>query len=280
MIIEYLPGYVSQLASKVERRIWRFAENCEGPLIYWSGGKDSTAIVLAYERAMGERARVAISPVPGQARLDYIMKIAKALGYELERCEPAACRPRPGVILVVAKKTVDFWSALEEKGLPVNVPGQRKRWCCSLYKSEPLERVPHSCAIAGYKFSDSVWRARLYSSLDPELPVYRAMRPVLAPLFDLRDTEVWALLRSYSEEVYSILQEWYREHPRSPDCVLCVLAGVRSFERAARAEPALARRALRAMEKLEGRYRPGSASEKRAKQYISILRRAAEGAGP
>lgn len=57
----------------------------------------------------------------------------------------------------------------------------------------------------------------------------------LAPLCDLRDPQVWALLEYYG--IRSIVARQYEKWGRSPNCVLCPLASKRQLQRAVRQLP-------------------------------------------
>ena len=100
-LLEYMPEYVEELARKVENRIAGFARSCNGEIVvYWSGGKDSTLVLLAASRALGYKPPAALANVPGQSRLDFVKRLAEAIGYELRLCK-GRCKPESGVVLIV-----------------------------------------------------------------------------------------------------------------------------------------------------------------------------------
>ena len=268
-LLDFIPSAAEELAGRVESRIQLFAERCGGGLVVlWSGGKDSTLVLLAARKVLGRRPPALTAVVPGQSNVHAIIVLARMLGYTV-RWLKGRDPPPYGIVGLVARRGADFWTLLERYGLPAQMRG-RKRWCCAKFKSEPLEAIRYKCALVGYKASDSTWR-RLRLEREGWL-ARRNGRLVAAPIHDLTDDQVWLLIKHYDEGVYVHLREWYRSHPNGPDCTLCIVAGVEKFRRAAAsAPPSLLARARAVFTALESRHGPATVSSARVKRILSII---------
>ena len=298
-MLAYMQEYVEKLVSKARNRIWDVvAKYGKLPVIVsFSGGKDSAAALAAAVDALGTDPVVAyFIHIPGQTIRDNVLAarlVAERLGllWETIEWEPGEPLPATGsTVYHVIVKTKPYWEMLAQRGPPGIPP--RPRWCCKIYKEEPLGYAPCTpftapfllsgrrvCArivIVGVKRADS--RARR-NRWDDYVKVFKRKNSVdiaVAPLVDYSDVDVWALLSYY--DIHSIVREQYDRWGRSPNCVLCPLASKRQLERAARLLPtsflqryhealknwdtALARR-MRAILEAELEKRRGPAREKR-----------------
>ena len=260
---EFDPG---ALAGEVESRIRRFARG--DLLVAWSGGKDSTLVLLAALSAAPGRVVAAYIHVVGQTHADNVrvaLSVADRLGLEVVRVRacgrrldaPRVVRP-PALLHILSGGTGcrGFWALVRDKGWPVQAGGER--WCCSEFKIKPLESVARRLHlrrhVVGVKASDSWRRARILSRLGPGLPVIRHQAAItLYPIHDLSDGEVWALLRHYDRGIHDAVRFQYERWGFSPNCALCPMSSRGNWARAVENTPT---RALR--------------------RYLGILREGAE----
>lgn len=294
------------LALLVEERIRGFAEAHGARPLYvdWSGGKDSTLVLLAADRVMEGAVVAWFIHIPGQTHSDNLRaarRVAEALGYEWVTLKPKT----PGearrlyrdllgrrhthtegrlvvhVMSRAASDLPDFWAAIERYGLPVNAAGRVKRWCCDLYKTNYLEVRPGNCEdgaavcnATGVRWEESVWRR----GRGVEVRVREGY--VLNPIIDLTTGQVWRLLKTYSEEAYRAVKAQYDAGwPRAPNCAFCVVLRKPSLEAAARNLPTpYLRRALRALTAVEERVR-GAETLRRLQQMREVIVRELERRG-
>lgn len=243
------------------------------PVVYWSGGKDSTSLLLAYRVATGEEPIAVGGYVPGNANLAQIVRLARVIGLDPVVCPAGRCpAPSPGMAIITYRPGATLWELIRKYGYPLDRVGH-KRWCCEKFKTEPVSEIPHDCAISGASDADSTVRRMRYRDLDPEMPVreYDGVR-VLCPLYGLPKGVTWNLLRHYSEDVWREVARWYVHHTHSPDCVLCILAGKRAVMATAAAEPQLARIAETVLSELVSRYREGTRSRERVSETLESIR--------
>lgn len=177
---------VGELAGQVEALILGFYERYRPPIVYvgFSGGKDSAAVLAAAAR-VGVPFAAFFWHIPGQTVADNLqaaMKVARVLGLAWETITVRDPRelsktvwpwdsnrlPEPGRVyhVIVAQPYVH---GLARYGPPP--PPPYWRWCCKLYKEEPLHNLPPVARdpetgrparfiITGVKPSDSPARAR------------------------------------------------------------------------------------------------------------------------
>ncbi len=251
-LLKWMPGQVEQIAAKVEKRIRNFWDRHGRPTLYvgFSGGKDSAAVLAAAVRAVGREAVVAwFWHIPGQTHRDNLAAargVAERLGLgwrfirvgeprELQRVDP-----EPGTVYQVLRAGPPYWALLRLHGPPA--PPPYPRWCCKLYKEEPLawlppQKPPYRYIVTGVKRADSRARAKRWpQGCEREFRAPRGIRDLaIAPLCDLDDAQVWALLEHLG--LRGIVEEQYRKWGRSPNCVLCPLASRAQLVRAARLLP-------------------------------------------
>lgn len=264
-------------AAKAIDRIARFAATCNRLVLWYSGGRDSTAVAVLARQALGTLPPAAAAPVPGNSRIDVVLAVARALGYEVHVCNDASGCPAPQPqTLVVVRRGEDMWSALTRFGFPAHQPGKYKRWCCQRFKNEPLDRIAKAhgvdCALSG-AYDESVWRRRSYAGLNREMPVadygiYRTLYPLMFLGWSPEDS--LGVVRRYAPEAYEVLSRWYSSHTGSPDCALCILST--TSLRSAASEPQIARAALGALKQLKPR--PGTVTERKVARAVRVLEEA------
>ena len=241
------------LHRRVEERIEGFIEEHRPRFIYvfFSGGKDSSAVLAAAASCCMDRIVVVYNHIVGQTHVlnvEAVMGVARRLGLEIVRVVPrdgewlrswfARNPPRPGQLIYIVARTyrygLDFWSGVEKWGFPVAAErfGRGVRWCCGELKEKWWRRLPANgtyngrparYGAVGMKRADSPYRKRTWTSM---VRVYKSTSPVnvtLAPLYDLSDEDVFALLRHYG--IYDIVYKQYKLMGQSPNCVLCPLMG-------------------------------------------------------
>ena len=242
-------GLGETLARRVEARIkeWWLKHGRPHVWVGFSGGKDSST-VLAAAVASGVTFSAVFWHIPGQTHGDNAAAaraVARALGLEWRGIrvrtprELGSLEAEPGIVYHVVVGGRPYWEMLRVKGPPS--PPPRPRWCCKYYKEEPLQHLPparpgHRFILTGAKRADSPARARRWQECERD---FRAKHGVvdhaLAPLCDLRDPDVWILLRHYG--IHDIVGRQYEVWGRSPNCVLCPLAGKAQLEAAVRRLP-------------------------------------------
>ena len=254
-MLAYMQEYVEKLVSKARNRIWDVvAKYGKLPVIVsFSGGKDSAAALAAAVDALGTDPVVAyFIHIPGQTIRDNVLAarlVAERLGLLWETIVWEYDTPLPavgGTVYHVIVKDWPYWELLAIKGTPL--PPPRPRWCCKRFKEEPLGYAPcapttldgrRACArivVVGVKRSDSRARAKRWANTHAKVFEREdSMDIAVAPLVDMNDAEVWALLSYHN--IHDIVKEQYDRWGRSPNCVLCPLSSKKQLERAARLLP-------------------------------------------
>ena len=296
-----LLGYVGG-TGLVEKRIEEFIERHRPRWVYvfFSAGKDSSALLAAAARCCRDRVVAVFNHIVGQTHAlnaQAALRVARALGLEVRRLAPrgpgelqaALARepPRPGQLLYLVVRSysggLDYWRAVAENGFPAPTErwGGGVRWCCREYKEKWWSLLPFNGTYdgkmarylaVGVKRSDSEFRRRRWSGTT--VRVYRTRGGVdvaLAPLADLSDADVWALLRRYG--IHGIVAEQYRAMGHSPNCTLCPLMGRAALERTVAALPApYLEHVAETLEAIRGRYKQGSFSAKRIDEWLRVIR--------
>lgn len=138
----------SRHLAKIEDEAVSFIKSCAGwpKAVSFSGGKDSLAVLLLAEKALG----------PTGFRTMFIdtgLEFPETIGYVESLAIPNLIREAAGDA---------FWGALEKAG----PPGRQNRWCCKLCKLSPASRLinrefPDGClSFMGERRYESLDRAR------------------------------------------------------------------------------------------------------------------------
>ena len=246
------------LARRVEGRIVRFAANAPRLLVAWSGGKDSTAALLATYHCCREKLYASFIHLVGQTHalnVQTVLRVAKLLGMDivyLDACgrrfrQPLASLPRPPALIYVrshGRLCKGFWEEAKTRGWPAPMerttkPG--KRWCCTVFKSEPLEAlasIGFKWHIVGVKASDSHYRAKQLAGLSKEQPVKHYGSHInLYPIYDLSDGDIWSIIKHYDPDIYGAVKQQYDVFGYSPNCLVCPLQSKKNFQRTIKQMP-------------------------------------------
>jgi len=295
-----LLGYTN-LASVVEDRIRRFIDEYRPRFIYvfFSGGKDSAAVLAAAASCCKDRVVAVFNHIVGQTHalnVQAALGVARKLGLQIRRIVPkspehlslelARQPPRPGELLYLVVRSyrlgLDYWSAVKHWGFPAPAErfGKGVRWCCSEFKEKwwrdlpsngLYEGKPAKYLLVGVKRSDSSYRRKKWK--DSMVRVFRVSRGVdvaLAPLADLSDADVWSLLRHYG--VYDTVRKQYDVLGHSPNCLLCPLMNTEALRRSLTVLPCSYLASLRkTLSELRGRYSEGTFSFRVLGRWLSVL---------
>jgi len=290
-----LLAYNRSLVKLVESRIERFVDEYKPRYIYvyFSGGKDSSAVLAASTNCCPEKVVAVYNHIVGQTHrlnVEAVIGVVKKLGLEIRRIVPRNPEnlritllqdpPRPGQLLYLVVRSyrygLPYWDAVKKWGFPV--PSERARngvrWCCSEYKEKWWYMLPPNGVhrgrtvkynVVGIKRSDSPHRAKTWRTM---INIYDSKSMVtLAPLYDLSDNDVWSLLRSY--DLYDIVKKQYDVMGESPNCTLCPLMPLHILEKAVTKLPTSYLEMVRdTIEKYGVR---GSVSEYKVSKWIEII---------
>ena len=301
-LLDYMPGYVAMIASKVEDRIRRFIDEYRPRFVYvmFSAGKDSSAVLAAAMRVAPEKVVAVYNVIAGQTHsinIGTALELAKRFGMRVRRIVPrsrqalrhelVANPPEPPELLVVVvisyRHGLSYWDAVLRYGWPAPAErfGKGIRWCCSEFKEKwwlelPPNGVfqgrPAKFIIVGVKAADSVTRRRRWEK--SEVNVFgagQALDVALAPLHDLTDDDVWHLLKHYG--IYDIVHKQYEVFGHSPNCTLCPFMSYDALRKTLRQLPTqYIGRVLRIMEEVRPRYKEGTFSADRLDRWIEMFR--------
>ncbi len=289
----------------VEERIERFIERHRPRWIYvdWSGGKDSTAALLAAHKCCKDMVVATFLHLAGQTHVDNVravLELAKRLGMRIyrytglkrpEQLRAMILRDRPWestpalIYAVTTANGMDYWEATRKYGFeaPLERFGKGKRWACAMMKSNWLtarppngyyEGKPARFTIVGIRRQESAYRARLWQGKIEQVFGERYQREpdiVLAPLADLSEHDVWELLRHYG--AYDTVRQQYERWRRAPNCVLCPLAGKQAVQQAISNLPSgYLERVLNVLSEVSSRYREDTFSRRRIDEWIAMIR--------
>ncbi len=243
MVQRSILAYVSDPATLAAKRIQCAAKRAGRLLVAWSGGKDSTAALLAAHRCCSEKLYAAYIHIVGQTHamnLRAVLETARILGLNTAHMDVCGTRiirysrlPRPPALLVVrshGRLCKGFWNEAVARGWPAPLEhrGVRaKRWCCQVFKAEAfdaLAKMGFTVHVAGSKMHDSSYRRRLLASLDPQCPLARyRTHSTLFPLYDMADADSWSIIESLAPEIKQVIEQQYTALGYSPNCMLCPL---------------------------------------------------------
>ena len=192
------------LNTKVERSarlVKEFAEKWNGVYIMFSGGKDSTALLLLAAEALPTRlirgvVYVEVTGNTDRCNVGYVHRVAEELGLGEK-------------LIHLKREDLDFFEALVRWGLP----GKTARWCWREFKVRVLRRLRPPVFLAGVKHSDSLWRERS-GWARPKLVEGMLL---YSPIHDWGDRDVLRFLRSRGVEP----SPCYRLFGHSGNCMYC-----------------------------------------------------------
>lgn len=243
----------------VEKRIEGFIDEYKPRNVYvfFSGGKDSSAVLAAAANCCMDRVVAVYNHIVGQTHVlnvEAAMGVARKLGLEVVRVVPrsgdwlrawfARNPPRPGQLLYIVARSyrylLDFWSGVEKWGFPVAAErfGRGVRWCCGEFKEKWWRLLPANgtyngrsarYGAVGMKRAVSPYRRKTWTTM---IRIYRSTSPLnitIAPLVDLSNEDVFALLRHYG--IYDIVYKQYKLMGQSPNCVLCPFMGTNALRK-------------------------------------------------
>ena len=294
-------------------RVKRFAELYNPRWLYvdWSGGKDSTAALLAVLECCPGKVVATFLHLAGQtiaANSSAVLAAARRLGLRVYRYD-RLCYPRefreaieadepwrdaPSLVYVVTRAPgcTDYWSATLRYGLevPVERAGRGKRWACYHMKTRWLAARPPNgvlrgrparFVVTGVRRTESGYRARLWCCSSARVFGERYQRVpdvAVAPVVDYSDEEVWEALRG--SPVYGVIRSQYEGWRRAPNCALCPLMGREALEAAvARLPTGYLQRVLGVMEELSRRHREGTRSRDIVEEWRHVIKQELERRG-
>jgi len=192
------------LNRKVElsiRMIREFAEKWSGVYIAFSGGKDSTALLLLADEALPTRlirgvVFVEVTGNTDRCNIDYVYKVVDRLGLG-------------GKLLHLKRKDLDFFDALMMWG----VPHRKNRWCYQEFKQVVMNRINPPVYLVGVKHSDS--RSREKWGWDKPKRLYGQF--LFSPIWFWSSTDVRDYLRSRNAD----LSPCYEKFGHSGNCMYC-----------------------------------------------------------
>jgi 3'-phosphoadenosine 5'-phosphosulfate sulfotransferase (PAPS reductase)/FAD synthetase len=176
-----------------------------------------------------------------------------------------------------------YWEAVARYGWPAPLErwGGGKRWCCAHFKANWLaERHPNGVyegrparfLAVGIRRQESHYRARLWAGRTWQVFENRdgTVDVALAPIVDLSEADVWALLSHYG--LRDAVRPQYERWGRAPNCALCPLMGRSAVERAAERLPTGYLEAVaRTLRRILPRYGGSTLARRRIEEWLKII---------
>jgi len=165
------------------------AKSATNMVVSFSGGKDSTAVSALVMQALG---REDIRHIFADTTLELDNTYTYIEEYK---------RHYPLMPFNVGRNEEDFYKAADEIG----APAVKCRWCCTMYKTGPVNRVFEELFASkkvltfyGVRKSESVSRSKYSRTEDREDTLKIAGQRLASPIFHWRDCEVWLYILAYN----------------------------------------------------------------------------------
>ncbi|MCD6399794.1 phosphoadenosine phosphosulfate reductase family protein [candidate division WOR-3 bacterium] len=189
------------LADKAIERIRDFYRKHGSLYLMFSGGKDSTAILLLTLQAVPRSAirGVVFTEVTGNTHpcnIEYVKSTVEKLGLVDK-------------LIYLKREDLDFFQALVKWGLP----HIKNRWCLNEFKFKVWRNANIDVSLIGVKYSDSHWRRRY----DWSKPKRLKGTLVFSPIYDWETENVVDYLRTVGVP----LSPCYEKYGHSGNCMFC-----------------------------------------------------------
>jgi len=189
------------LVEEAVRRIEEFYRKQGDFHIMFSGGKDSTALLLLTLQALPKSKikGVVFTEITGntaQCNIKYLEEVIEKLGLEDK-------------FIYSRRGDLDFFQALVKWGLP----HIKNRWCMTEFKFKVWRSVDIDKALIGVKYSDSHWRRRYTWDKPKKL---RGML-VFSPIYDWKTEDVLDYIKSMNFPISAC----YEVYGHSGNCMFC-----------------------------------------------------------
>jgi len=192
------------LNTKVEKShmlIKEFAEKWNGVYIAFSGGKDSTALLLLAAEALPRRlirgvVFVEVTGNTDRCNIEYVYSFVDRLGLSEK-------------LIHMRREDLDFFEALVKWGVPMRV----HRWCLNEFKMKVFQRARPPIYVVGVKHADSWSRSRS----DWSKPKNWNGMIVFSPIWFWISGDIMDYLRSRNVP----LSPCYRIYGHSGNCMYC-----------------------------------------------------------